>query len=78
MLFEEVSGGFFQINSVFIVKLFLLLFLIFYAVFALTLYRQIQLMSTNMQSPLSPLLKFVAILHIGVSLTVLFLVLGTF
>ncbi len=60
------------------VKAFLVLFLVFYTVFALILFRQILLMNRKLPTPLSPFLRFMAILYIGVSLAILFMVIGTF
>lgn len=59
-------------------KAFLILFLIFYAVFGVVLYRQVQLMSKKLPTPLSGHLRFISILNIGVSITILFFVIGTF
>lgn len=67
-----------RLSAAFGVKAFLILFLIFYAVFAVILYRQVQLMGTKLPTPLNGHLKFIAILNIGVSLTILFFVIGTF
>jgi len=67
-----------QINSAFVVKIFLILFLIFYNFFAFVMYRQIQLMCRTLPTPVSGVLKFVAIVHIGVSLAVLLAVIGIF
>lgn len=64
--------------GVFIIKLFLILFLIFYSIFSLILLRQIQLMAKSLPISLSPSLKFVAIIQIGVSLALLFMVIGVF
>ncbi len=75
---ETVFGFFAQINGALIVKAFLVLFLIFYAVFAFVLFRQIQLMGRTLPTPAVPLLRFAAIIHIGVALAVLLGVLGTF
>ncbi|MEK7581662.1 MAG: DUF5657 family protein [Patescibacteria group bacterium] len=61
-----------------LLKLFLVLFVIFYAVFSLILYRQIQIMTKRLPTQLSPLLRFIAIVNIGVSLAVLFLIVGNF
>ena len=66
------------LGGIFIVKAFLVLFLVFYTVFALIIFRQIQLMVKALPAPISPFLKFVAIVHIGVSLAFLFVVLGVF
>lgn len=60
------------------VKAFLLLFLVFYAFFAIILYRQVQIMNKKLPTALSPLLRFLGIVHIGVTLAILFLVIGIF
>lgn len=67
-----------NINAALVVKAFLVLFLIFYAVFALILYRQIQLMGKTLPTSLTPLLQFMATIHIGVAIAVLLMVIGTF
>lgn len=68
----------FNFGGVFIVKAFFILFLVFYTVFALIIFRQIQLMAKALPAPISPFLKFLAIVHIGISLALLFVVLGVF
>jgi hypothetical protein len=79
MIFEESFGfDFFNLSAAFGVKAFLILFLVFYNVFALLLYRQIQIMAKKLPTPLSPILKFIAIVHIGISLSILFLIAGSF
>lgn len=79
MPIESTSFGVVNsLSAAFGIKAFLVLFLVFYIVFALILYRQIQIMALKLSTPLSPILRFIAILHIGISLAVLFLVLGTF
>jgi len=75
------EAGFEAVNSItvaFGVKSFLILFLIFYTVFALILYRQVQIMVRKLPTPLSPHLRFISILNVGLSITVLFLILGLF
>lgn len=72
--FEVVNS----LSAAFGIKAFLVLFLVFYIVFALILYRQVQIMALKLLTPLSPILRFIAILHIGASIAVLFLVIGTF
>lgn len=62
----------------FIVKVFFILFLVFYSVFALVVFRQIQLMARSLPMALSPFLKSVAIVHIGVALALFFVVLEVF
>ena len=61
-----------------IVKAFFILFLIFYIVFALVIFRQTQLMAKTLPTTLSPILKFIAILQIGVALALLSIVIGVF
>ena len=78
MPFEENALSFFTFNFAFGVKAFLILFLIFYAIFSLILYRQIQVMGKSLPTEVVPFLRFVGIVHIGVSLALFFLVLGLF
>lgn len=59
-----------------VMKAFLFLFLVFYVAFSLILYRQIQLMGKTLPTPLLPFLRFLAIIHVGVALAILFFVLG--
>ena len=61
-----------------IIKAFFVLFLLFYAIFTIIIFRQIQLMGRTLPTPLVPLLKFLAILQIGISLALLFVVIGVF
>ncbi len=79
MPIETIGNNFtFGASANFVVKAFFILFLIFYAIFTLILYRQIQLMGRSLPTPLVPFLKFLAVLHIGVSLALLFVVVGVF
>lgn len=77
-----VDNGFFGflglITGSFVVKIFFALFLIFYSIFSLILYRQIQLMAQALHIPLAPLLKAIAIVQIGVALALIFIVIGSF
>ncbi len=76
---EDAAIGIFEsINIVLIIKAFFILFLIFYIVFAFILFRQIQLMGRTLPTTAVPFLKFVAIVHVGVSAALLFAVIGTF
>ncbi|OGD83709.1 hypothetical protein A2165_00480 [Candidatus Curtissbacteria bacterium RBG_13_40_7] len=72
---ETIAGN---IGAGLIIKLFFILFLIFYLVFSLMLYRQIQLMCRTLPTPIAPFLKFVAIIHLGIPLAILFIVIGIF
>lgn len=79
MLVEGTLLGIFeQINIAFGLKAFLLLFLLFNTVFAVVIYRQIQLMGRTVYTSLVPFLKFIAVLYIGACLGVLFIVGGSF
>ena len=79
MPIEDIDTGIFdKINFIFIAKSFLILFAIFYVIFAFMLLRQVQLMCRTLPTSLSPLLKFLAIIHVGVALAVLLVVLGFF
>lgn len=47
------------------IKFAILLILAFYAIFALVIVRQVDLMSKTLITPVSPLLKAVSIVHAG-------------
>jgi hypothetical protein len=70
--------GNFTLGVGFGVKIFAVLFVIFYIVFSLILFRQIQLMDRSLPSPIAPFLKFIGILQVGVGLAFLFVVIGAF
>lgn len=76
MFFE--TGFLDFLSAAFVIKTFFILFLVFYSVFALIIFRQIQLMAKALPMSLSALLKFVAIVHIGVAVALLFVVLEVF
>lgn len=79
MPIENFSATIFNsLTLVISTKVFFVLFLVFYAVFALILWRQIQLMSKTLPTMLSPFLKFTGILHVGVAFSLLLVVLGLF
>lgn len=78
MVFDENFLQFKILSIGFLTKVFLVLFLVFYTVFSLVVFRQVQLMEKTLPLPLSPILTFIAILQIGVSLALLFVVLGAF
>lgn len=67
-----------NLNAQFGLKAFLLLFLVFYSVFTLILFRQIQVMGRTVILPAVPFLKFLAIIHVGITLAILFITIGTF
>lgn len=67
-----------KLNVALAVKAFFILFLIFYTIFALILYREIQVMGKSLPSPAVPFLKFVGILHIGLALALFLVTLGVF
>lgn len=58
------------------IKIFLILFLVFYAVFAFVLYTQIGQMSKKLPTSVDPSLKFIGFIHLGISLAFLFISLG--
>ena len=66
------------LSVVFVLKSFVILFAVFYVVFSLILYRQIQLMDRSLPTPIGPFLKFIGILQIGVALAFLFILIGAF
>lgn len=68
----------FNLSGGLIVKVFFVLFLVFYVIFSLMILRQVQLMERTLPLPLSPILTFLAIIQIGVALALLLFVLGAF
>ena len=79
MSFEGVSPNLFStFDLTFFVKVFLIVFLVFYIFFAIILFRQILIMNRKLPTPLSAILKFVAFVHIGVSLALVCFVIGSF
>ncbi|MCR4324725.1 MAG: hypothetical protein NUV69_03480 [Candidatus Curtissbacteria bacterium] len=76
-----VENGFFSLDfltGAFTIKAFAVLFLVFYSVFSLILYRQIQLMARSVQIQLASVLKAIAIVQIGVSIALIFIIIGAF
>ena len=59
-------------------KAFIVLFLIFYTMFALILHRQVQIMNGKLPTQLSPALRFISVLNVGVTVAILFLIIGLF
>lgn len=79
MPIENVTSGVFEFLTVaFALKAFLILFLIFYVIFSLILYRQIQLMSKALPTSIVPFLLFVGIIHLGAALALLLVTIGIF
>lgn len=58
------------------VKLSILIILVFYAIFALLIVRQVNLMSKTLITPVSPVVRAVAVLHAGFAIGLIILVLG--
>ena len=79
MPIEAAGFGFLNLLTVGLgVKMFLILFLIFYIIFAFVLYRQVLTMCMKLPTLLSPHLKFVSVINIGIAVAVLFLIVGLF
>lgn len=55
-----------------------LLIFIFYAIFALIMVRQVDLMSQTLITPVSPVVKALSIIHAGVAVGLIVLALGVF
>lgn len=72
---NAILAGF---NGLFVFKMFMVLFIIFYTIFAIILFRQIQIMTRKLPTKLSPILKFIALIHVGFSLAILFLFMSSF
>jgi len=78
MPIEDFGPNLTFLSVIFGVKAFFVLFLIFYAIFALILYRQAQIMDKALPTPIAGVLTFIAILQIGIALGLLFIVIGAF
>jgi len=76
MFLEKGLFSFLEIDAIYVIKAFLILFLFFYVIFSLIIYRQIQVMSKILPTPFTPYLKFIGIIQIGISLGLLFITLG--
>ncbi len=59
-----------------ILRVGILLILFFYAIFALIIVRQVDLMGETLMTPVSPIVKAVAIIHCGVAIGLIVLVFG--
>lgn len=54
----------------------ILILLVFYAIFALLIVRQVDLMSKTLITPISPIVKAAAIIHAGFALGLIILIWG--
>lgn len=61
----------------FFVKISILLILTFYAIFALLIVRQVDLMSRTLITPISPIVKAFSIIHAGLAIGFWVLIFGT-
>ena len=75
---RTIFNPFESLGADFFLKIFLILFLVFYTVFAFVIFRQIQLMCRTLPTQITPFLRFLSIVHIGVALALLLAVLGAF
>ncbi len=75
---EASNNLFINLNTIFVIKAFFILFLVFYIFFAIMLFRQVQIMTKKLPTQLSPLLKFIGLLNVGISLALIFMVIGIF
>ena len=57
------------------VKFFLLVLMVFYLIFSAILFRQIDLMSQMVEAQITPALKLVGLIHLGLALAVFLAVL---
>lgn len=55
-------------------RLGILLILLFYVIFALVIFRQVDLMSRTLITPLSPVIKAISVIHAGFALGLITLV----
>lgn len=71
------AGGF--LPSLFLDKLMdwvILIFFALYAIFALLIVRQVDLMTKSLVTPVSPIVKAVSIIHAGLSIGLVVLAIG--
>lgn len=54
------------------VKIFILILIVFYIVFSLICFRQVKLMNNMVEAQISPLLKLISLIHLGVAVAVFF------
>lgn len=59
-----------------IVQVLAIIFTLLYLVFAFIILRQVQLMTRTLPSPISPIVIFISILHIGLTIAILILFIG--
>jgi hypothetical protein len=73
----EPMVNIFDFESLFtFVRLATLILLVFYAIFALIIIRQVNLMIETLYTPLAPVVRFVSIVHAGFAIGLIFLVFG--
>lgn len=60
-----------------IFKISILMFLVFYAIFALLVVKQVDLMSKTVITLASPIIRAISILHAGIALALIILEFGT-
>lgn len=76
MTLDQLSRLLLNLQFLDVVRILAIIFTILYLVFAFVILRQVQLMTRTLPTPLSPLLVFISIVHIGVVLVVLVLLIG--
>ena len=57
------------------IKFFLLVLMVFYLIFSVILFRQIDLMSQMVEAQITPALKLIGLIHLGLALAVFLAVL---
>lgn len=72
---EQVLSSIVALPPLFFVKIFLLVLLVFYIVFAAVCYRQVDLMNRVVEAQISPILRMIALVHLGLSIFTFFLAL---
>lgn len=68
--------GFDSVFTLFLLKIAILVIFIFYAIFALLIVRQVDLMGKTLITPVSPLVKALAIIHAGFAIGSIILSIG--
>lgn len=72
---EQILVSIVALPPLFFVKIFLLVLLVFYIVFATVCYHQVGLMNRVVEAQISPILRLIALIHLGLSIFTFFLAL---
>lgn len=75
MTFNHLVDLIMKISPWSVVKIFILILLLLYVIFAAVLYRQVNLMNQILEAKFSPLLRLIALIHLLAIITILLIAL---